>query len=284
MSFAGIVEKVGPEVQGFKAGDRVATVRDGPKAGDPRFGAYQQYALASQTSTAKLGEEVALESGASSILNLAAVATALSIHMGLDRPSLEAGKPAASTGKKVLIYGGSSSAGGLATCYATAAGYEVVTTSSPQHKDYVSSLGATTILDHTQPGSTVTQEIASHGPYTAIFDTIGLAPVTDILVSYLESIGGGVYYSVGAPDKPLPAGVEKRFAPYSLSMDKPEHAEFRTWFYSELVPKGLQSRVIKPTRPQWLEGEGGLEQAQTALDLMFQDKVSGRKLLLDPSS
>lgn len=281
MSFAGIVEQVGPSVEGFKVGDRVATVRDGPKAADPRFGAYQQYALASQTSTAKLGEEVALESGASTILNLAAVATALSLHIGLDRPDLS-GKPAASNGQKVLIYGGSSSAGGLAICYAAAAGYEVVTTSSPQHTDFVRSLGPATILDHTQAGSTLAQEIAAHGPYTAIFDAIGLAPVTDVLSTYLQTVNGGVYYSVLAPDKPLPAGVEKRFAPYSLSMDKPENSGFRTWFYSELVPKGLQTRAIKPTRPQWLEG--GLDQAQNALDLMFQDKVSGRKLLLDPSS
>ncbi|EXJ73942.1 uncharacterized protein A1O5_02236 [Cladophialophora psammophila CBS 110553] len=227
MSFAGIVESVGPDVADFKPGDRVATIRDGPKAADPRFGAYQQYALASQTSTSKLADGVALESGATSILNLAAVAAALS-------------------------------AGGLATSYATAAGYKVTTTSSPKNKDFVQSLGPSIVVDHSQPSEHVLSNIRSHGPYEAIFDAIGLPPVTDLLAEYLHSIGGGT------------------FAPYSLALDKPEHQKFRAWFYTELVPRGLQTGIIVPTRPQWIDG--GLGQAQKALDLMMEGKVSGRKL------
>lgn len=280
MSFAGIVENVGPDVTDFKPGDRIATVRDGPKAADPRFGAYQQYALASQTSTSKLPDEVSLETGATSILNLAAVATALSIHMGLDRPSLA--NKAEANGKKILIYGGSSSAGGLATSYATAAGYEVVTTSSPQHKDFVQSLGPSAIIDHSQSREELLSNIRAHGPYEAIFEAIGLPPVVDMLAEYLHSIGGGTFYSVLGSEKPLPENVQCKFAPFSLALDKPEHRDFRTWFYTELVPKGLQMNIIVPTRPQWVDG--GLSQAQEALDLMAEGKVSGAKLLMDPSA
>jgi len=280
MSFAGIVESVGSDVTGFKPGDRIATVRDGPKAADPRFGAYQQYALASQTSTTKLPDSVTLDDGAASILNLAAVAAALSIFIGLDRPSLASKMEA--NGKKVLIYGGSSPAGGLATSYATAAGYKVITTSSPKNKDFVQSLGASSIIDHSQPGEELLRNIGSHGPYEAIFDAIGLPPVNELLAEYLHSVGGGSYYSLLGPDKPLRDDVQCKFAPYSLSLDKPEHQEFRTWFYTELVPKGLQMGIIVPTRPQWIDG--GLGQAQEALDLMIEDKVSGRKLLMDPSA
>lgn len=281
MSFAGVVESVGPDTNDFKPGDQIAIIRDGPKAADPRFGAYQQYALASQTSTSKLPEGVTLENGASSILNLAAIATAFSIHMGLDRPSLATSKPDAKNGKKILIYGGSSPAGGIATSYATAAGYEVITTSSPKNKDFVQSLGPSTIIDHTSPHDDIVSKIKSHGPYEAIFDAIGLPPVTEVLSEYLDSIGGGTYDSLLAPDGPLPANVQRKFAPYSLSMDKPEHSDFRTWFYNELVPKGLQKGIIVPTRPQWIDG--GLGEAQKALDLMMEGSVSGRKLLLDPS-
>ena len=280
MSFAGIVESVGPDVADFKAGDRIATVRDGPKAADPRFGAYQQYALASRTSTAKLPDGVTLESGATSLLNLAAAAAALSIHMGLDRPSLAS--KAEAKGNKILIYGGSSSAGGLATSYATAAGYEVITTSSPKHKDFVQSLGPSRIIDHTKPGEDVLSNIRSHGPYEAIFDAIGTPPVNNLLAQYLHSIGGGKYYSVGGPDKPLAEDVQCIFAPFSLALDKPEHQEFRAWFYTELVPRGLQEGIVVPTRPQWIEG--GLDQAQKALDLMWEDKVSGAKLVMDLSA
>jgi NADPH:quinone reductase-like Zn-dependent oxidoreductase len=280
MSFAGIVESVGSDVTAFKPGDKVATIRDGPKAADPRFGAYQQYALASQTSTSKLPDKVALETGATSILNLAAVATAFSLHMGLDRPVPTS--KAASKGKKILIYGGSSPAGGLGTSYATAAGYEVITTSSPSNQAFVQSLGPSSIIDHTLPQEELLSMIQSLGPYDVIFDAIGLPPVSELLGKYLHAVGGGTYWSTGLPTQPLPDNVQCKFAPYSLAMDKPENHEFRAWFYQELVPKGLETGIIVPTRAQWIEG--GLGQAQEALDRMLKGEVSGRKLLMDPST
>lgn len=280
MSFGGTVESVGSDVSNFKPGDKIVTVRDGAKGGDPKFGAYQQYALASATSTAKLPDDVPLENASTSVLNMAAVASALSIFMGLDRPS--ATSKAQSNGRKILIYGGSSSAGGLATSYATAAGYEVITTSSPKHKSFVQSLGPSTIIDHSQSHADIVSAVKSHGPYEAIFDAIGLQPVTEILSEYLQSLGGGSWYSLGVTMKPLPENIKQIFAPYSLSLDKPENSEFRTWFYSELVPKGLQSGIIVPTRAQWVEG--GLGQAQKALDMMMEGQVSGTKLLMDLSA
>ena len=280
MSFSGIVESVGPDVSAFKPGDRIATVRDGPKAADPRFGAYQQYALASQTSTSKLPDSVTFEDAAASILNLAAAHAALTIHMGLDRASSTS--KAAPNGKKILVYGGSSAAGGIAASYAIAAGYEVVTTSSPQNKSFVQSLGPSAIIDHSQPSPQLVSDIKSHGPYEAVFDAIGLAPVHEVLGQYINSIGGGTYYTLLIGTKPLPEKVECKFAPYSLSLDKPENHESRAWFYNELVPKGLETGTIVPTRSQWLEG--GLGQAQEALDLMIEGKVSGKKLLTDPKA
>ena len=264
----------------FKPGDKVATIRDGPKVADPRFGAYQQYALASQTSTSKLPDKVTLETGATSILNLAAVATAFSLHIGLDRP-VPTSKVEVK-GKKILIYGGSSPAGGLGVSYATAAGYEVITTSSPKNKGFVQSLGPSSIIDHTLPQEELLSTMQSLGPYEFIFDAIGLPPTSDLLGRYLHAIGGGTYWSTGLPGKPLPDDVQCKFAPYSLAMDKPENHEFRAWFYQELVPKGLESGIIVPTRPQWIEG--GLDQAQEALDRMLKGEVSGRKLLMDPSA
>lgn len=280
MSFAGIVESVGSGVTTFQAGDKVATIRDGSKGGDLRFGAYQQYALASQETTSKLSEGVTIENAATSILNLAAIASAFSIHMGLDHPSLDS--PAKPKGLKILVYGGSGSAGGLAISYARAAGYQIITTSSPKNKDFVQGLGPIAIIDHSQPLEAILKDIRSHGPYEFIFDASGLPSAVDVLGQYLHSNGGGTYYTLDTPDAPLPDDVKRIFAPYSLSFDKAEHHDFRNWFYSELVPKGLQTGIIVPTRPQWLEG--GLSQAQKALDMMMEGKVSGAKILTDPST
>jgi D-arabinose 1-dehydrogenase-like Zn-dependent alcohol dehydrogenase len=281
-SYAGIIEAVGPNALNFKVGDRVAIRRPGEKFGDPKYGAFQQYALAHQDATSLLSPETSLKDGASVMTNLAAVCSALTVFMGLDRPTLT-GTAAERKGKKILVYGGSSSAGGLAIRYATAGGYEVVTTSSPKNYDYVASLSPVTIVDHTQPAESVVENLRAHGPYYAIFDPIGVPAATNILVDYLSSIGGGEYHTLlplMGSEKPIPDNVERKFESYSAVLNEPEHEELGRWFQDELVPKGLSNGVIIATPPQWVKG--GLEKAQHALDLLYEGKVSAKKLVLDP--
>ncbi|KAH0024969.1 hypothetical protein KCU78_g4872, partial [Aureobasidium melanogenum] len=170
-----------------------------------------------------------LESGASSILNLStAAAAAWSIFIGLDRPNLKA--PSSPNGEKILIYGGSSSCGGLAITYATTAGYEVITTSSPKNHEYVSSLGPATVIDHTQPASKIIQDIEKHGPYRGILDTFGVPSVTDIMIGYLSLVGGGTYFTLIPQfqySKPIPENINYRFESYSWVLEDPKYEEFR---------------------------------------------------------
>ena len=107
--------KVGSGVDSTKPGDRVSVARWGKIVSDARFGAYQKYPLAIEENTAKIGPGVQLDDASGVIINLATVVSALSIHMGLDRPPIT-GKAAAS-GKTLLVYGGSSNLGGLAVKY-----------------------------------------------------------------------------------------------------------------------------------------------------------------------
>jgi NADPH:quinone reductase-like Zn-dependent oxidoreductase len=225
---------------------------------------------------------VTLEDGAKAVLNLAAITSALHIHLGLDLPPLS-GKPSPKD-KKVLIYGGTSSCDGLAIKYATTAGYEVVTTSSPEHETYVESLSPSYIIDHSQAPEILLNEIKEQGPYDAIFDTIGTPPVTNVLFDYLGSLGGGSYNTIISPvggEIPTPANVERKFAPYNWAFGEPKHQKLARWFHEEYVPKGLESGPIVATRPQLVEG--GLEKVQHALDLMDQNQVSGHKLISYPS-
>lgn len=252
---------------------------------NPQYGAYQQYALAAAANTSKLPESVSLEAGATTILNLAAVSSAITIFGGLGKPSLSSSSAndAPKNGKKILIYGGSSSTGGLAIRYALAAGYDVVTTSSPANREYVQSLSPRIILNHSAPTEALSSEIRQHGPYDFILDTIGTPPVTDLLVAYVDSLGGGSYNTMIPPlggEAPIPERVQRKFEPYNFAFEKPQHRALKTWFFEEMVPKGLETGVVVPTRPQWVAG--GLEKVQEALDLMAEDKVSGRKLVLDP--
>ena len=182
----------------------------------------------------------------------------------------------------MLIYGGSSSSGGFAVKYAVTAGYTVVTTSSPQNKGFVSSLGPAHIIDHTLPSSSIIDELKSQGPFSAILDTIGIAPVTDTLSAYLSSVGGGAYNTLSPPmgNKPIPANVERKFESYPWAFEEEANKDIARWFFEEYVPKGLESGLIVPTRQHVVEG--GLGKVQEVLDLVLQGGVSGHKLVLDP--
>lgn len=280
-SFAGTVVSTGPNVTKLKPGGRVATLRGSEKLNDSRFGAYQRYALTEAAYSSKLLPGTSLESGAATIFNIATIASALSVHLGLHRPTLTG--PTEPKKKKVLIYGGSSPSGGLAIKYAATGGYTVVTTSSPRNRDFVKSLAPAYIVDHTAPADTVEEEIRQQGPYDAILDTIGLPPVTNLLVKYLSSIDGGGYNVLipllGGED-PIPENVQRRFAAYGWAFEEESRHELSRWLFKEYVPEGLESGLILPTRTQVVEG--GLANVQHALDLMGQGAVSGYKLIMYP--
>ena len=280
-SFAGLVESVGPGVGTFKDGDKVAVIRLGHNMGKPDFGAFQKYSLATISSTSKLLPSTPLAEAAAVILNLSAVVSALSIHLSLARPPLS-GAPEPQ-GQKILIYGGSSASGQLAVKYATSAGYTVVTTSSPQNRDFVASLGPAYIIDHTLPPADIVAELNGQGPYHKILDTIGLPLVTNLMVEYLSSIGGGSYNTLIPPlgsEKPIPENVERKFAPYNWAFEEEAHMNIAKWFYDEYIPKGLESGLIVPNRLEVIKG--GLGNVQDALDLMMKGGVSGKKLVMDP--
>ncbi|KAF2746175.1 putative alcohol dehydrogenase [Sporormia fimetaria CBS 119925] len=283
ISYAGTIDSVGPNTPShFTPGTRVAVNRTGRALGDARFGSFQKYALAQSHATSILPASVSLEAGAASICNLATVTCAMDLHFSFSRPSLDGSKPAAQ-GKTILIYGGTSSVGGLAISYAKAAGYRVVTTTSPQHAEYVASLNPDVVIDHKQSASAIVEELKKNGPYDAIFDTIGLPPVTNIFYDYLGSVGGGKYNTIIPPiggEKECPEGVQRIFAPYSFALDEEQNLGLRRWYYEEFVPKGLEAGIVAPSRPETVEG--GLEGVQEALDRMIQGRVSGRKLVAYP--
>ncbi|KAF2637606.1 GroES-like protein [Massarina eburnea CBS 473.64] len=283
-SFAGTVEAVGPDVTSFEKGDNIATIRAGKNYGDPRFGAYQKYALASVTSTSKLGPSTPLHAASAAILNTSAMVSALTIYLGLDRPVLSGSPTSENKNKKMLIYGGSSSCGGLGIKYAVEAGYTVITTSSAHNRSFVESLGPAHIIDHRLPESEVVAQLTEQGPYDAIFDTIGTPPATSVLFSYLESLDKPVTYHSLIPPLPgtreAPESIKRVFAPYNFAFAEEKHRGLAKWLYEEYIPKGLVSGKIVATRQEVLEG--GLGSVQGALDRMNEDKVSGVKLVVDP--
>lgn len=130
-SFAGTVQNVGPDVTTFQPNDIVAVNRSNKTLSDARYGVFQKFVVTSTNTTAKLSPNASLPSAAATIINLATVHSALSIYMILTKPPLSGAPPPDNKDQKILIYGGSSSCGGLGIKYASDAGYTVITTSSP---------------------------------------------------------------------------------------------------------------------------------------------------------
>lgn len=278
-SFAGTVQSVGPDVTTFQPKDIVAVNRPDKTLSDARYGVFQKYVVASTNTTAKLTPNTSLPSAAATIINLATVYSALSYHMELAKPPLSGAPSPENKDKKILIYGGSSSCGSLGIKYASDAGYTVITTSSPQNREFVDSLGATEVIDHTQPLDELVAQFEAHGPYHGILDCISKPDTLNIWVKLLADKGGVVYGTL-PNQKPVtfPSNIDYRFRPFSWVLEEEKHSDLARWFYNEYVPQGLQSGQIIPTRHILLEG--GLGKVQESMDKLASEGISGHKYVL----
>jgi NADPH:quinone reductase-like Zn-dependent oxidoreductase len=226
----------------------------------------------------KVPEGVPIEAAASVIVNMATAVGALTVRGGLGRASFS---PVPAKGKKVLIYGGSSSVGALAIQYAASAGYTVISTSSPRNHAFVSTLGAAKIVDHTLSHEEIVTSLKAEGPYELAFDAISLAPTIPVVAEVVAAQGGGKIYVVLPPMDPasLPKTVEPIMDSYAAVLEKPGNEELRKWFYETYLPEGLASGKIVPSRLEKVKG--GLEGINDALDRLAKG-VSGVKLIVDP--
>ncbi|GES57182.1 alcohol dehydrogenase [Aspergillus terreus] len=279
-TFGGTVLQVGPEVASVQPGDRVAVARWGWTGSDNKFGAFQKYPLALEQNLIKLESHVSLHTAAGVIANLSTVVAALSICMGLEFPPVT-GK-AKRNGQRIFVYGGSSSVGGLAVQYASDAGYDVVTTSSPHNQETVQARGPSYIIDHTQPRDKLLADIHAHEPYAGIFDAIGTSEVTELMGQLLAESGGLFFSTSPTPvDDQLPKNVEKKWSGYSeVLVSDPQNRDARKWYLEEYLPTGLHNGRIR-SNPA-LHVPGGLEAVQEALDLLYDGKVSGKKVFVNP--
>ncbi|WP_435154411.1 NADPH:quinone reductase [Haladaptatus sp. DFWS20] len=130
--FAGVVEAVGTEVEGFESGDRVF----GTGLGNERQGTCAEYVTTPTDRVAPLPDGVAFDEGAAVALVGVTAWRALIDHAGLE------------PGETCLVHGGSGGVGHVAVQLATAAGARVTTTASEEYHDRLEALGARTVLDY----------------------------------------------------------------------------------------------------------------------------------------
>ncbi|KAF5537740.1 zinc-binding alcohol dehydrogenase domain-containing protein [Fusarium mexicanum] len=275
-SFGGQVIAVGEGVSDFKVGDKVAAYAS-PTNGD-NFAAYQAYPLAKVDMTILVPEGVDLAVPVSMNGNLTTVVGMISATAGVLKPDIE--NEVASTGKKILIYGGTSNLGSLAVQYVRRAGYNVVTTTSPKNKAFVETLGADKIIDHSQDRDALVKAFIAEGPYDIVVDTISYPNTVSILADVLAAQGGGTVHATLPAFGPetLPEGVVRHFTSWPFVLHQEGNEHFTRWAFHEFFAKGIASGKLVPTQIERVSG--GFEAINSALDIL-QKGVSNSKVVVE---
>lgn len=250
---AGEVEVVGSGVTTFKPGDRVA--------GFAR-GGFQEHVPLAAHQTVSIPDTLSWAQAA--VLPMAvSVATMALFHEDLLAMSLPYLEPTPTPkGETVLVWGGSTTVGNCAIQLAVAAGYEVITTTSPHNFDLVKKLGATQALDYKSPtiktdllaafkGKTTAGAVANAGldreSYPLIVDICaevvksspGKKTIAMTMVPFWEPAYEGVICKFVAPmgdAKTLGSSIFHNFLPEALLQ-----GSFKSSPQAKVVGKGLES-------------------------------------------
>jgi NADPH:quinone reductase-like Zn-dependent oxidoreductase len=132
---AGIVEEVGANVTGYRAGDRIAFI----SMMQPKGGTWAEYAVISKNSLIlPVPDTMTFEQAAAFPVVGNTVLKAL-IGAGLH------------AGETLFVAGGAGALGSMLIQLAVASGYTVVASASKQNHEFMKSLGATQVDDHHDP-------------------------------------------------------------------------------------------------------------------------------------
>lgn len=272
---AGEVTAVGTAVSNFKVGDRVAGLS---------YGGGQQYSPLEAHLTTHLPDSVAWEQAAVLPMGTSVGIKALfhKDYLGLELPVTAATKPTPK-GETVLIGGGATSVGSCTIQLAVAAGYEVISTSSPKNFEYVKKLGASQVFDYNSPtikedlvtafrGKTTAGAVANGG--IAILDGSGPRNV-EACAAVVQSCPGKKFVAMTmAPTwGPAVEGVELKFVE-QLRGD----TELASAVFHGYLPNALTEGSFKPLPEPEVVGQG-LEAIQGAMDTLKKG-VSRKKIVV----
>lgn len=226
----------------------------------------------------KVPDDVDLQVPASLMMNLTCVVGLFSGRLRLERPHLD-GTQTEKKDKKILVYGGSSSFGGMSVGYLSQAGYRVVTTSSLRNWKFVEGLGAETVVDHTQEREKLIEELVSYGPYDVIVDFVSVASTLAVTGRVVEAQGGGRLFTMQPGREELPECVERVFEPYSESLYEERNRQLQEWLMNEYLPQGITRGLIKPLPVEKIgDGLKGLNDGMVKM----LETSSGVRYVVDP--
>ena len=295
---AGQVVQIGNDITRFKVGDRVMgqALSTDEKINKASHGAFQLYTVLLEQTTTPIPESMSFEEA--SVMPLALTTASAGLfdkeQLGLRYPSIQA-KPLNET---VMIWGGSTSVGSNAIQLAVAAGYDVVSTSSPRNFDHLRSLGASHVFDYNDPD--VTNEIAKslEGQHLAGAMAIGedsAVRCIDVL-SRCKGDKKVAMATLPIPSQPkrfaalqiifhMATGMSSIFArskfhgiKTSIIWGSVAHSPVGNAVYRDYLPKALASGTFKAAPEPEIVGQG-LEAVQEALKAQKKG-VSAKKVVV----
>ncbi|KAK7182438.1 zinc-binding dehydrogenase [Paraphaeosphaeria sporulosa] len=295
---AGEVVQIGEQVTRLKVGDRVTGQAHSVDKlfNNSAYGGFQQYTILLERNTATIPETMSFESA--SVLPLAYATAAAGLfekdQLNLEYPQLDA----KATGKTVLVWGGSTSVGLSAIQLALAAGYEVISTSSPRNFDLLKSLGASEVFDYNDPKVVANVVMAMKGRTSAgalaigegsmfrCLDVLGrckgdkhMAMATYPVPSHpkrfalLHTIYCFVTSMISITVKSKLRGITTSFVWGSVA-----HSPVGEAVYARFLPDALANGKFRAAPEPVVAGEG-LEAIQGAIDLQKKG-VSARKVVV----
>ncbi|KAF4335578.1 oxidoreductase zinc-binding dehydrogenase family superfamily [Fusarium beomiforme] len=267
---AGHVTALGSGVTKYKIGDRVAGYS---------MGTFQEYVPVKEYLCAKIPDNIGFEEAAVLPLCLSVAVKTLfhPDYLALDLPT----SVTQANGKVILVWGGSTSVGCNIIQLAKAAGFDVITTSSPKNFDYLKKLGASQTFDYNSPtikevlltavkGKVVAGAIANGGLDVTIYPSI-VETCAAVALSSPENCK--VVPLTMVPRFPVPEGVETKFV-VPLATDK----ELASWVFNDYISDALASGSFVPAPEVKVVGHG-LESLQGALDTLDAG-VSAKKIVV----
>ena len=214
---AGVVAKVGSGVTAWQLGQEVF--------GRGSQGTYAEYALAPAATLALKPPSLSFEEAATIPVGATTAWQGLFDHGNLQ------------SGQRVLILGGAGGVGLYAVQFARWKGAQVIATTSSGNVDFVSSLGAETVIDYTR--TRVGDEVHD---VDLVLDTVGGAALTGIFPTLKR--GGTLVSIAGRPDEAQAREAGVRIASFSAQVT----SELLTTV-AQLIEAGQVKAVVGATFP-----------------------------------
>lgn len=167
---------------------------------------FQLYNTCRENLVAAIPDSLPLVNAAVLPVSVSCAASALFVQLGVPLPSLTP----TLTGKRILVWGGSSSVGSSAIQLAIAAGFEVVATAGSANHDLVRSLGASHIFDH-KDEDVINKVLNILKPGDLVVDCISKEDSLLKCAEILEKIGGGKLPLMDFASVSFPENVETPF-------------------------------------------------------------------------